>query len=137
MESLDSRAVSHEWEATNANRNAWPQGVGAVVLAGVLAACGNAPSESEFVAACLKEGQRATNKAMSNALDIDRDKFCQCGAKAARASMSDNGMQLMVWEMQGGKRQEIAALQAKMGDDEKMAVMKAGFEVFGKCAGGG
>jgi hypothetical protein len=74
---------------------------------------------------------------MGNALGIDREKFCQCGAKAARASLSGNGVQLMVWEMQGGKRQEIAALQAKMSDDEKMAVMKGGFEVFGKCAGGG
>jgi len=50
--------------------------------------------------------------------------------------MPSDGYRLMVFEMQG-KRQEVAALQAKMSDADKMTVMKAGFEVFGKCAGGG
>lgn len=111
--------------------------VGTVALVGLLAACDSGPGEKEFVAACLNEGRAGASKALGNALGIDREKFCQCGAKAARAGMTSNGLQLMVWEMQGGKRKEIAALQAKMSDDEKMAVMKAGIEVFGKCAGGG
>ncbi len=114
-----------------------PFAMAALIAATLLAACDNSPGESEFIAACLNEGRAGANKAIGNALGIDRDKFCQCGAKAARASMSDDGLRLMVWEMQGGKRQEIAALQAKMSDEEKMSVVKAGFEVFGKCAGGG
>jgi hypothetical protein len=121
----------------NAVFERWGSVLGAIVLSGWVAACDSGPGESEFVAACLNEGRAGANKALSNALGVDREKFCQCGAKAARAGMTADGRQLMVWEMQGGKRKEIAALQAKMSDDEKMAVMKAGFEVFGKCAGGG
>lgn len=121
----------------NAKSNWFVRGFGIAILAGLFAACDSGPSESEFVAACLNEGRAGANKAIGDALGIDREKFCRCGAKAARAGMSDQGMQLMLWEMQGGKRQEIAALQAKLSDDEKMAVVKAGVEVFGKCAGGG
>lgn len=109
----------------------------ALVAATLLAACDSGPGESEFIAACMNEGRAGANKAMGNALGIEREKFCQCSAQTARAGMSDKGLQLMVWEMQGGKRQEIAALQAKMSDEEKMAVVKTGLEVFGKCAGGG
>jgi hypothetical protein len=111
--------------------------IGIIVAALLLAACDSGPSDAEFVAACLKEGQLGANKAMSRALGIDRDKFCQCGAKAARVAMSENGRRLMVWGMEGNKRQEIAALQAKMSDDEKMKVMGAGLEVFGQCARSG
>lgn len=103
----------------------------------MLAACDSGPSESEFVTACLNEGRQGASRAMTKALGIDREKFCRCGAKAARAAMSADGLRLMVWGMQGGKRQEIAALQAKMSENEKMAVMNAGLDVFGKCAGGG
>lgn len=108
----------------------------AVVVAAMLTACDSGPSESEFVAACLSEGQRGANKAMNNPLGIDRDKFCKCGASQAKASLSADGYRLMVFEMQG-KRQEVAALQSKMTDTDKMNVMKAGFEVLGKCVAGG
>lgn len=111
--------------------------IAGVAAALLLAACDSGPSDSDFVAACLKEGQRGANQAMSRALGVDGDKFCQCGAKAARAAMSEDGRRLMVWGMEGNKRQEIAALQAKMSDDEKMKVLGAGLEVFGQCAGGG
>ena len=66
------------------------------VLALLLVACDSGPSDGDFVAACLKEGQRGVNKAMSRAMGVERDKFCQCGAKAARAAMSDKGRRLMV-----------------------------------------
>lgn len=108
----------------------------AVVVATLLAACDSGPSESDFVAACLHEGQKGANKAMNNPLGIDRDKFCKCGASQAKASLSADGYRLMVFEMQG-KRQEVAALQAKMTDADKMNVMKAGFELLGKCVVGG
>lgn len=106
-------------------------------LALLLTACDSGPSDADFVATCLKEGQRGANKAMTRALGVERDKFCECGAKASRAAMSEQGRRLMVWRMAGDKRQEIAALQAKMTDAEKMDVMGAGLEIFGKCAGGG
>ncbi len=108
----------------------------AIGIVVALAACDGGPSESEFLAACLKEGQRGANKAMNNPLGIDRDKFCKCGASQAKASLSADGYRLMVFEMQG-KRQEVAALQSKMTDADKMNVMKAGFEVLGKCVAGG
>jgi len=101
-----------------------------------LLACDSGPSESQFVAACLREGQSGVNKGLGKAMGIDRDTFCRCSAKAAQTGLSDNGRRLMVWEMEG-KRQEIAALQAKMSEAEKMDVMKAGFEVLGKCVRGG
>lgn len=109
--------------------------IGALAL--LIEACESGPSDAQFVAACVKEGRRGANRAMSRALGGDRDEFCQCGAKAARAAMSENGRRLMVWGMEGNKRQEIAALQARMSDDEKMKVMGAGLEVFGQCARGG
>jgi len=108
----------------------------AVIVGTLLAACDSGPSESEFVAACLNEGRQGANKAMSRAMGIDRDKFCKCGASQAKASLSPNGYRLMVYEMQG-KRQEIASLQSKMTDAAKMDLMKAGFEVLGKCVAGG
>ena len=108
----------------------------AVIAATLQAACDSGPSESEFVAACLSEGQKGANKALSRAIGVDRDKFCKCGASQAKASLSADGYRLMVLDMQG-KRQEIVALQSKMSDAEKMAVMKAGFEALGRCVVGG
>jgi hypothetical protein len=108
----------------------------AVIVATLLVACESGPSESEFVAACLNEGRQGANKAMSRAMSIDRDKFCKCGASQARANLSPDGYRLMVFEMQG-KRQQVAALQSTMNDTEKMNVMKAGFELLGKCVSGG
>ena len=107
-----------------------------LILSALVAACDSGPSDAEFVAACLKEGQRGANMAMTKALGVERDKFCQCGAKASRAAMSDEARRLMVMGMEGNKRQEIAALQAKMSDAEKMKIMGAGLEVFGQCAVG-
>ena len=106
------------------------------LVASLAAACGSGPSESEFHAACMNEGRTGANKALSTSMGLERDAFCKCSAKAAHAGMPPEGYRLMVFEMQG-KRQEVAALQAKMSDAEKMAVMKASFEVLGKCAGGG
>lgn len=105
------------------------------VLTGALAACDSAPSEAEFHAACMSEGQPSANLAMSQALGLDRDAVSKCSAKAARASLPPDGYRLLVVGMQG-KRKEAAALQARMTDADKLAVMTAALEVFGKCAGG-
>ena len=111
-----------------------PRVTAALVAATLFAACDNGPSESEFLAACQQEGQRGANRAMSQALGVERDAYCKCAAGAAKSTLSPEGYSLMVFEMQG-KRQEVAALQAKMNNSEKMAVMQAAFEVLGKCAG--
>lgn len=119
-----------------ANRESGAHAMLTAIVVAMLAACDSGPSESEFVAACMKEGQQGANRAMSRAMGIDRDQFCKCGASQAKASLSAEGYRMMVFEMQG-KRQEVAALQSKMSDAEKIDVMKAGFEVLGKCVGGG
>lgn len=106
----------------------------ALMAATLLAACNSGPSESEFLAACQQEGQRGANRAMSKALGVERDAYCKCAAGAAKSTLSPEGYSLMVYEMQG-KRQEVAALQAKMNNSEKMTVMQAALEVLGKCAG--
>src|SRR4030095_15247153 len=52
-----------------------------VILATLLAACGSGPSESEFVAACLKEGERnVANKALRKEAGVKGDAFCKCAA---------------------------------------------------------
>ena len=104
----------------------------AVALAALLSvACDSGPSESEYVQACLKEGG-ANNLAMT-ARGMSREKVCKCSASAVKSALSADGYRLMVLEMQG-KRQEVAALQARMSDAEKMGVMQAMLESLGKCA---
>ena len=41
----------------------------------------------------------------------------------------------MMFNMEN-KKEEARALQAKLSDKEQEGLMKAGFEVFGKCAPG-
>ena len=104
-----------------------------ILAAVLLAACDSGPSEGEFLAACRQEGKRSANSMGMRA--AERDAYCRCAAGAAEAGVSPDGYRLMVLEMQGDKHQEIAALHARMKDEEKMAVMKAAFDVLGKCAG--
>ena len=92
---------------------------GVAACGALLAACSSGPSESEFAAACLQEGQRET--------------FCQCTAKEAKAVVSADGYRWMMLDMQGN-RQEAAALEAKMSESDRMDVMKAAMNVLGKCA---
>ena len=49
----------------------------AVILAALLAACDSGPSEAEFLAACLKEGERSVaNKALRKEMGVKGDAFC-------------------------------------------------------------
>ncbi len=104
----------------------------AAVASLLLSACDSGPSEADYVQACLKEGG-ANNVAMTGR-GMDREKVCKCSASAAKSALSADGYRLLVMEMQG-KRQEVAALQAKVSDAEKMGVMQAILESLGKCAG--
>jgi hypothetical protein len=98
-----------------------------------LAACDSGPSETEFAAACMQEGQRGVNRALSREMGIHRDAFCRCTAKEARALVGPDGYRWMMLDMLGN-RQEAATLQTKMTEADRMDVMKAAMTVLGKCA---
>jgi hypothetical protein len=106
----------------------------AATLALLLAGCDTGPSESEFAAACMQEGQRGVNKALNREMGLDRAAFCECAAKEAKVAASPDGYQWMMLDMQG-KNREAAALHAKMSDEERTGVMQAGIGVLGKCFG--
>ena len=91
--------------------------------------------EAEFVAACLKEGERSVaNKALRKEMGVKGDEFCKCVAKEARTNLSADAQRAMILDMQG-KKQEAQAISSKMSDADQMAFMKGGTTVFGKCVG--
>ena len=106
----------------------------AASVASVLLACDSGPSESEYLAVCVKEGQSAANQRLSKAMGINRDTFCKCAAKEAQA-LSADGRRWMLLNMQN-KKEEARALQAKLSDSAQENLMKAGFEIVGKCSPG-
>ena len=106
-----------------------------VILATLIAACDSGPSDADFVAACLVEGERGANKAMRREMGVKSgEEFCKCGAAAARTSLSSDLRRAMILNMQG-KKQEASAITAKMSDADKMAAMESTMSIFGKCAG--
>ncbi len=107
----------------------------AVILAALLAACDSGPSEAEFLAACLKEGERSVaNKALRKEMGVKGDAFCKCAAKEARTTLSADAQRAMILDMQG-KKQEASAISSKMSEADQMAFMKGASTIFGKCAG--
>ena len=114
--------------------NLMPCRVTPVILAALLAACDSGPSESDFVAACLKEGERGANKMMRKEMGVKGDAFCKCAAKEAKASLSADARRAMILDMQG-KKQEASAISSKMSDADQMAFMQGATNIFGKCVG--
>jgi hypothetical protein len=106
-----------------------------VIMATLIAACDSGPSEAEFVAACMKEGEKGANKALRREMGVKSDAFCKCAATEARSSLSADAQRAMMLDMQG-KSQEARAISAKMSDADQMAFMKGGMAVFEKCVGG-
>ncbi|MEO8185749.1 MAG: hypothetical protein ABI580_00095 [Burkholderiaceae bacterium] len=105
------------------------------ITAVLLAACDSGPSDSDFVTACLKEGERGANKGMRREMGVKNgEDFCKCGATAARVSLSSDLRRAMILNMQG-KMQEASAMTSKMSDADKMAAMESTMSIFGKCAG--
>lgn len=104
----------------------------AVILVALLAACDSGPSEAEFVAACLKEGEIGVNKALRKEAGVKGDAFCKCAAKEAKASLSADAQRAMILDMQG-KKQEASAISSKMSDADQVAFMKGATNIFGKC----
>jgi hypothetical protein len=98
-----------------------------------IAACGGGPSESEFVSACLAEGQNAVNAAFTRELGVEREAFCKCAGDKAGSSLSTDGQRVMILEMEG-KSQEASEISAKMSDSEQQAFAQGALEVFASCA---
>ena len=103
-------------------------GLGAVIVAGaLLTACGGGPSGTEFVEACLKEGQSGASQMLDKELGVTREAFCKCGEPIARSSLSADGYRAMVLDMQG-KGEETRAITSAMNESEQIAAV----EVLGK-----
>jgi hypothetical protein len=107
-----------------------------LMLAGLIAACDSGPGESEFIAACMKEGEQGANKALRREMGVKSDDFCKCAAAQARSSLSADARQAMILDMQG-KQAQARAISSKMSDADQMAFMKGGMTIFEKCAGMG
>ena len=106
------------------------------IMATLLAACGRGPSEAEFVAACIKEGETGANKMLRREMGFKSESGCQCMAKEAASTLSPDARQSMILNMQG-KMQESKAIIAKMSERDQMATMNAALGLFNKCAGPG
>ncbi len=104
------------------------------ITAVLLVACEGGPSETEFVAACLQEGEMGANKALRREMGVTSDAFCKCGAAEAKSSLSTDARRAMILDMQG-KSQEARAVSSKMSDADQMAFMKGTMSIFEKCAG--
>ncbi len=108
--------------------------IAVVIVIALGAGCDSGPSDSEFVNACLAEGERGANKMMRREMGVKGDDFCKCGAREARTALSPVARQAMVLGMQG-KKAEAHAIGEKMSEKDKDAYMKGAMEIFGKCAG--
>lgn len=102
----------------------------------LLAACDSGPSEADFVAACLKEGERGANRMLRREMGFNNEAGCQCAAREAASSLSADARQSMVLNMHG-RMQESKAVLAKMSEADQMAAMNAALDLFVKCAGRG
>jgi hypothetical protein len=105
----------------------------AVVVGALLTACGGGPSDSEFVAACMKEGESGASQMLDKELGVTRDTFCQCGATFARSSLSANGYRAMILEMQGS-REEARSLTSGMSESEQQAMVEVAAGMVEECA---
>ncbi|MFN0039288.1 MAG: hypothetical protein ACKVP2_07245 [Burkholderiales bacterium] len=109
-------------------------GVVITLMAVLIGACSSGPSESEFVAACLKEGENVASKRLDKEMGVNRDTFCKCAAREAKSMLSSDAQRAMILDMEG-KKQEASAVSSKMSESEQMAFMKGAIDVFGKCTG--
>ena len=118
---------------SNASRT-WQTLAGAIAVA-LLTACDGSPSEGEFVAACMKEGQSIVSQRRDKQMGVNREAFCKCAAKEAKATLSADGQRATLLMMQG-KKEEARAITAKMSAAEQQAHLLAGVSVMSKCIGG-
>ena len=102
-----------------------------VIIVGLIAGCGGGGSESEFVAACMAEGNGA-NQGFGQEMGVDKAATCKCMAKEAKATLSAKLYRVMILDMQG-KKQEAYAITSKMNGNEQLDAMGATMQVLGKC----
>ena len=105
-----------------------------LVVGALFTACNGAPSDSEFVAACMNEGQGVASQMLDRESGITRDAFCKCGAPVARASLSSDGYRAMILDMQG-KREEARNITSTMSESEQQAALEVLGEMLEKCGG--
>lgn len=103
------------------------------IFAALLVACDSGPSQAEYLAVCLRQGQTRANQVISKQMGVDRDSYCKCAAKEVQSAVSAEGRRWMMLHMEN-KKQEARVLQAKLSDKEQEDLMKAALEVFAKCA---
>jgi hypothetical protein len=109
-------------------------GLGAVIVAGaLLTACGGGPSGTEFVEACLKEGQSGASQMLDKELGVSREAFCKCGEPIARQSLSADGYRAMVLQMQG-QAEEARAITSAMNESEQIAAVEVLGKMMEQCA---
>ncbi len=106
-----------------------------VFSAAMLAACSGAPSESEFIATCTKEGESVVAQRRDKQMGVNRAAFCKCAAQEAKTTLSADGQRATLLMMQG-KNEESRAITGKMTGPEQQAHMLAGLSVMQKCIGG-
>ena len=104
----------------------------AVVVVSLFTACNAGPSDSEFVAACMNEGQSVASQLLDKELGVTRDAFCKCGAPVARLSLSSDGYRAMILDMQG-KREEASSITSKMSESEQEAMLNVLGEMLEQC----
>jgi geranylgeranyl pyrophosphate synthase len=106
----------------------------AVVVGALVTACSGGPSESEFVAACMTEGQGVASQMLDDELGITREAFCTCGAPVAKSSLSSDGYRAMILDMQG-KREEASRLTSQMSESEQQAAVEVIGKMLETCGG--
>jgi len=105
-----------------------------VVVGALFTACSGGPSDAEFVAACINEGQAAASQLLDKELGVTREAFCTCGAPIAKSSLSSDGYRAMILDMQG-KREEARNITSKMGESEQQASLEVLGTMLEKCGG--
>jgi len=99
----------------------------------VLAACDSGPSDSAFIAACMKEGATGAGKMMRREMALKGEEFCSCAAGVARKELSADARRAMVLGMEGNNS-EANAISAKFSEAEQMAFTKGGMAMLERCA---
>lgn len=109
--------------------------VAGVIAVAMLSACDGAPSEAEFIAACMKEGESIAQKGRDRQMSVNRNAFCKCATQEAKATLSANGQRATLLSMQG-KKEEARAITSKMSSSEQEAHLMGGLSVMEKCLRG-
>lgn len=99
---------------------------GALLASGyLLAGCGQAAMEADFVQACMKQNNREVTEA-----------HCKCMAHETVANMPPKFQHAMLLDMQG-KKQEAEELMKGVEFEERAKFGMKQFEIVAGCMGGG